>query len=108
MTWVDLSPLMATPKCFPLPFEDQLPCGDQCDDQKVMIIIIFRLLAVCLSLLPLRSHAYFFQDFSAGTQEDWRDDADDFPEEALGEPLGNWEGEVWVDVNNEVSHRAPA
>ncbi len=41
-------------------------------------------------------------DFSAGTKEDWREDADDFPEEALGEPLGDWEGEVWVDVNNEV------
>eukprot|EP00752_Nemacystus_decipiens_P012050 g10683.t1 len=41
-------------------------------------------------------------DFSAGTREDWRDDADDFPEAALGEPLGDWEGEVWIDVNNEV------
>ncbi|CAM9675453.1 unnamed protein product [Pylaiella littoralis] len=39
--------------------------------------------------------------FSAGTQEDWRPDADDFPAEALGEPLGDWEGEVWADVNNE-------
>ena len=42
-------------------------------------------------------------DFSAGTREDWRDDADDFPAAALGEALGDWEGEVWVDVNNEVS-----
>lgn len=41
-------------------------------------------------------------DFSAGTQEDWRSDADDFPAAALGEPLGDWEGEVWVDINNEV------
>ncbi|CAM9970119.1 unnamed protein product, partial [Scytosiphon promiscuus] len=40
--------------------------------------------------------------FSAGTKEDWRDDADDFPEEALGEPLGDWEGEVWLDVTNEI------
>lgn len=47
-------------------------------------------------------------DFSAGTQEDWRDDADDFPQEALGEPLGDWEGEVWVDINNEASHWVPA
>lgn len=41
-------------------------------------------------------------DFSAGTKEDWREDADDFPEVALGEPLGDWQGEVWVDINNEV------
>ncbi|CAM9451601.1 unnamed protein product [Ectocarpus sp. 12 AP-2014] len=39
--------------------------------------------------------------FSAGTREDWREDADDFPEEGLGEPLADWDGEVWVDVNNE-------
>lgn len=44
-------------------------------------------------------------DFSAGTKEDWRPDADDFPAEALGEPLGDWEGEVWADVNNEVHTR---
>lgn len=42
-------------------------------------------------------------DFSAGTREDWRDDADDFPAAAVGEALGDWEGEVWVDVNDEVS-----
>ena len=42
-------------------------------------------------------------DFSAGTKEDWRADADDFPVASLGEALGDWEGEVWVDVNNEVS-----
>eukprot|EP00903_Cladosiphon_okamuranus_P007685 g7449.t1 len=40
--------------------------------------------------------------FSAGTRESWRDDADDFPAAALGEALGDWEGEVWVDVNNEA------
>ncbi|CBJ25610.1 conserved unknown protein [Ectocarpus siliculosus] len=39
--------------------------------------------------------------FSAGTREDWREDADDFPEEGLGAPLADWDGEVWVDVNNE-------
>ncbi|CAB1119457.1 unnamed protein product [Ectocarpus sp. CCAP 1310/34] len=39
--------------------------------------------------------------FSAGTREDWREDADDFPEEGLGKPLADWDGEVWVDVNNE-------
>lgn len=43
-------------------------------------------------------------DFSAGTREDWRKDADDFPTEALGGPLEDWDGEVWVDVNNEVNY----
>lgn len=42
------------------------------------------------------------KDFSGGTRELWREDATDFPEEALGNPLEDWDGEVWVDVNNEV------
>lgn len=40
--------------------------------------------------------------FSAGTSELWRDDAAEFPEEALGNPLEAWNDEVWVDVNNEA------
>ncbi len=39
--------------------------------------------------------------FSAGSYEDWRDDAADFPEEALGADLENWEGERWLDITNE-------
>jgi len=40
--------------------------------------------------------------FSAGTYEEWRLDASDFPEEALGNPLDNWEGERWLDITNET------
>lgn len=40
--------------------------------------------------------------FSAGSYEDWRDDADQYPTEAIGEPLDGWEGEWWVDVRNET------
>jgi hypothetical protein len=36
--------------------------------------------------------------FSAGSWEDWRDDADQFPEAAIGDPLDGWEGEHWLDV----------
>ncbi|HYD10034.1 MAG TPA: endo alpha-1,4 polygalactosaminidase, partial [Acidimicrobiales bacterium] len=36
--------------------------------------------------------------FSAGSWEEWRPDADDWPEEAIGEPLDGWEGERWIDV----------
>ncbi len=38
--------------------------------------------------------------FSAGSYEDWRDDAGDFPAEALGNQLGGWPGEYWLDVGN--------
>ena len=36
--------------------------------------------------------------FSAGSYEEWRDDAAAFPVETLGQPLDGWEGERWVDV----------
>ncbi len=38
--------------------------------------------------------------FSAGSYEDWRKDADEFPNEALGDDLDDWEGERWLDVTN--------
>ena len=38
--------------------------------------------------------------FSAGSYEEWRDDADDFPMAALGDPLDGWPGERWLDVRD--------
>lgn len=39
--------------------------------------------------------------FSAGSYEEWRDDAGDFPAPAIGDPLDGWPGEAWLD------HRDP-
>ena len=36
--------------------------------------------------------------FSAGSLEDWRPDARDFPQEVLGQPMEGWEGETWLDI----------
>ncbi len=36
--------------------------------------------------------------FSAGSWEDWRPDADDFPPEVIGNPLEGWPGEKWLDI----------
>jgi len=36
--------------------------------------------------------------FSAGSYEEWRDDADDFPLSTLGTPLDGWPGERWLDI----------
>jgi endo-alpha-1,4-polygalactosaminidase (GH114 family) len=38
--------------------------------------------------------------FSAGSHEDWRPDAGDYPPEAIGDPLDGWPGEHWVDIRN--------
>jgi len=38
--------------------------------------------------------------FSAGTWEDWRPDADDFPSSTIGKPLPDWPGESWLDIRN--------
>jgi hypothetical protein len=36
--------------------------------------------------------------FSAGTWEEWREDASDFPEEVVGKTMEEWEDERWLDV----------
>jgi hypothetical protein len=36
--------------------------------------------------------------FSGGSWEDWREDADDFPDQVLGETLEGWEDERWLDI----------
>lgn len=38
--------------------------------------------------------------FSAGSHEDWRPDAAEFPAAALGEPLDGWPGERWLDIRD--------
>ncbi len=38
--------------------------------------------------------------FSAGTYEEWRDDASDFPKEVLGDKLEDWDGERWLDISS--------
>lgn len=39
--------------------------------------------------------------FSAGSFEEWRADAGQFPAVALGKPLDGWPGERWLDTRNE-------
>ena len=39
--------------------------------------------------------------FSAGSYEDWREDAYDFADAELGNPLDDWPGERWVDIRSE-------
>jgi len=40
--------------------------------------------------------------FSAGSREDWRPDANLFPQAAIGSPLDNWPGETWIDIRNQA------
>ncbi len=40
--------------------------------------------------------------FSAGSYEEWRDDAASFPAAALGSTLDGWEGERWLDIRSEA------
>lgn len=47
-----------------------------------------------------RKGSYVICYFSAGTWEEWRPDAGEFPSEAIGNSLEDWEGERWLDVRN--------
>jgi hypothetical protein len=40
--------------------------------------------------------------FSAGSYEDWRPDANAFPDSVLGNDVSGWPGERWVNTNSEV------
>lgn len=40
--------------------------------------------------------------FSAGTYEEWRDDAGDYPDSLIGEPLDDWPDERWVDIRSKT------
>ena len=46
--------------------------------------------------------------FSAGSFEDWRPDADAFPDDAIGRPLDGWDGEWWLDVRDATVRSALA
>ncbi|AWV90078.1 endo alpha-1,4 polygalactosaminidase [Bradymonas sediminis] len=39
--------------------------------------------------------------FSAGSYEDWREDAERFEASDYGDPMGNWPGEWWVDIRSD-------
>ncbi|MGH1470665.1 MAG: endo alpha-1,4 polygalactosaminidase [Cellvibrionaceae bacterium] len=39
--------------------------------------------------------------FSGGSYEEWRDDADQFTEEDMGNNLDGWPGERWLDIRSE-------
>ena len=39
---------------------------------------------------------------SIGTSEDWREDKDDFPADAIGNDLDDWDGEAWLNINDVV------
>jgi hypothetical protein len=38
--------------------------------------------------------------FSAGSYENWRPDKNEFPKEVLGNKLGHWPGERWLDIRS--------
>ena len=66
-------------------------------DVEVYNIDLFDTTAAQLSALSDRVVLCYF---SAGSYEDWRDDAEDFPESTLGRPLDGWPGEWWLDIRD--------
>ncbi len=39
--------------------------------------------------------------FNAGVYEDWREDTDKFHPEDIGNPMDDWKGEYWLNINSE-------
>lgn len=99
-----------TPASDPLPEDDggyfhiQLLVDDQHPlntslDVDVYDIDLFDSSAELIAALQARG-ADVICYFSAGSYENWRDDADEFPTAVLGNNLDGWPGEKWLDISN--------
>lgn len=79
--------------------QDKLALDDTIEEYEVWDIDLFDNDAVAIQELHRRGRkaiAYF----SAGTYEDWRDDASKFEATDLGRKLDDWEGERWLQTNS--------
>lgn len=70
--------------------------GDKAKTDYIFVDLFEASSARIASLKPRKVICYFSTQF-----ENWRPDAKQFPKEALGKPLGTWEGERWVDYRND-------
>jgi len=57
--------------------------------------------AALVSMLHAGGHTVVCY-FSAGSWEDWRPDKGDFPKAVIGNPLGGWPGEFYLDVRSQT------
>jgi hypothetical protein len=68
-------------------------------DVEIYDIDLFDVSPETISLLQ-RSRTKVICYFSAGSWEDWRDDAESFPESTLGNTLDGWPNEKWLDIRS--------
>lgn len=70
-------------------------------DARLFVVDLFEVRAEVIARLHAQNKiavAYL----SAGTLESYRDDADDFPAEAVGRPLESYPNESWLDVRSQA------
>jgi hypothetical protein len=66
---------------------------------KVYDIDLFDTSASAIASLKQSGHIVICY-FSAGTYENWRPDANQFPSSAIGSSVDGWAGENWLDIRN--------
>lgn len=64
---------------------------------KVYDIDLYDTSAATIESLKVAGHTVICY-YSAGTYEDWRSDASNFPASALGTNVDGWAGEKWIDI----------
>ncbi len=69
-------------------------------DAKVYIVDLFDTSASKIQSLKNKNKEVICY-FNAGAYESWRQDAESFPAEILGDDLSGWEGEKWLDIRSE-------
>ena len=95
------TPALATPLVIPAQssWHLQLDGPLRQPHRQVYIIDLFDHSATRIAHLKARGHIVLCY-FSAGTWEDWRADAGQFPTDSLGLPLADWPGERWLDYRH--------
>ena len=80
-------------------FTYDLPGAQDSYSTNVVIIDLFDTSTDNISNLKAEGHTVICY-FSAGSWENWREDADQFPSVSLGKNLDGWPGEKWLDTRN--------
>jgi hypothetical protein len=91
--------LAASPLSPKMSWHYQLNGALQTPDRKMYTVDLFDTSSATIGALKAQGRIVICY-VSAGSFENWRPDAAQFPADSIGAPLGNWPGEWWLDVRN--------
>jgi len=83
----------------PYSFDYLIAADDYFDTPATVVFVEYEISAEVISRYTLAGKTVFCH-VNVGSWEFWREDANHFPEEILGNDFEEWPGEKWLDVTN--------